>query len=76
MAKYVIYDPATGAIEARVTTSDPATQLGAFSPHILEVDAADYDSAPEAWAEIDVVKRQLRPQIGKQDPTSKKRPRN
>ena len=76
MPHYVTYDPTTGAIEARVITSDPANQLRLFSPDILEIDGNDYDSAPETWAEINTATRRLRPQVGKRDPTSKKRTRD
>lgn len=70
MRQIIVYAP-DGSIVGRVQMSDP-TQANNY-PMAVDVDAEDFNSEPERWAEVDIQKKTLHPKPGKVDPTSRGR---
>lgn len=73
MSHYVIFDSGTAVVVATIITSGPDQLPIIDTSCSIEVDAEDYESRPEQWAEVDKNTYELRPRPGKTDPTSKKR---
>lgn len=69
MAMYLIFDPTTGIVSARVTVGDDSAYRS--RPDAVKVGLADYDSSPETWAEVDAATKKLRARPGKIDPRKK-----
>ncbi|GEM_PF-4999728 len=73
MPSIIVFHPDTGEIIGRISVSDPA-QLANYPNHI-ELDAEDFQSKPELWAEVHPQRRELHPKHGHADPTTKRRQR-
>lgn len=73
MSHYIVFDSSTAAVIATIITSGPDQLAILDTSCSIEVDAEDYDSHPEQWAEVDKNACTLRPKPGKTDPTSKRR---